>query len=92
MLWTVSAAADWQRAPSGGRVAESMVSLPRRDSEIGPEPEEDGPYHDQTLWEQARWRIGSITVAEDPRDGSRKNETAAARPRPRLSIDSNWHF
>ncbi len=48
-----------------------MVSLPNRDSEIGPEPEEDGPYHDpETLWagEQARWRIGSITVAEDIRD------------------------
>jgi hypothetical protein len=35
-----------------------MVSLPSLDSEIGPEPEEDGPYHDQTLWEQARWRTG----------------------------------
>ncbi len=41
-----------------------MVNLPSRDPEIGPEPEEDGPYHDQTLWEQARWRIGSITVAD----------------------------
>ncbi len=45
-----------------------MVSLHNRDSEIEPEPEEDGPYHDQTLWEQARWRTRSITVAEDPRD------------------------
>ena len=45
-----------------------MVSLPNRGWEIGPEPEKDGPYHDQTLWKQARWRIGSITVAEDPRD------------------------
>ncbi len=45
-----------------------MVSLPSRDSEIGPEPEDDGPCHDQTLWVQARWWIGSITVAEDPRD------------------------
>ncbi len=44
-----------------------MVSLPSRDSEIGLELEEDGTYHDQTLWEQARWRIGSITVADSDR-------------------------
>jgi hypothetical protein len=48
-----------------------MVSLHNRDLEIGLEPEEDGPCHDQTLWEQAWWRIGSITVAEDPRDAWR---------------------
>ena len=45
-----------------------MVSLHNLDSEIGQELEEDGPYHDQTLWKQARWRIRSITVAEYPRD------------------------
>ncbi len=67
-----------------------MVSLPSRDSEIGPEPEEDGPYHDQTLWEQARWRTGSITVAEDPRDawsGTAGRQETSRRSGPATNQD-----
>jgi hypothetical protein len=52
----------------GPKASPRTGSLPSRDSEIGPEPEEDRPYHDQALWEQARWMTGSITVTEDPRD------------------------
>ena len=67
-----------------------MVSLHNRDSEIEPEPEEDGPCHDQTLWEQARWRIGSITVAEDPRDawsGTTGRQETSRRSGPATNQD-----
>ncbi len=67
-----------------------MVSLPSRDSEIGLEPEEDGTYHDQTLWEQARWRTGSITVGEDPRDAwSRTTGRQESLRRP-SDITAEW--
>ena len=67
-----------------------VVSLHNRDSEIAPEPEEDGPYHDQILWEQARWRIGSITVAEDPRDvwrGTMGRQETSRQSGPATNLD-----